>query len=305
MDQILAASPASDWRPLDPERTVQLELPAGRVVIELAPDFAPEHAANVRTLVRAGYFDGLAVVRVQDGFVAQWGDPLAGEPGARPLGSATPALAAGARPPRGRPRPSRRLPDGDVYAPEVGFVDGFAGGAGTPRPASPGWPTATARWAWGATTPPAPGAAPSSTRSSATRRASSTGTSRWSAGWSRASRSSRRCRAAPRPAASTTGPRRAPRSAPPGSPPTCPTAERARLEALRTDSATFAALVEARRNRRDAWYLRPAGKIDLCNVPLPVREAKGRRGGHAAVSRRPAAATVRPGRRLAGAGPRR
>ena len=31
------------------------------------------------------------------------------------------------------------------------------------------------------------------------------------------------------------------------------------------------ALVEARRNRRDEWYKRPAGHIDLCNVPIPVR----------------------------------
>jgi len=29
--------------------------------------------------------------------------------------------------------------------------------------------------------------------------------------------------------------------------------------------------VEARRNRRDDWYKVPAGFIDLCNVPLPVR----------------------------------
>jgi len=53
-----------------------------------------------------------------------------------------------------------------------------------------------------------------------------------------------------------------------------PEAERSRLEVLRTDTATFAALVEARRNRRDDWYKVPAGYIDLCNVPLPVRAMK-------------------------------
>ena len=47
--------------------------------------------------------------------------------------------------------------------------------------------------------------------------------------------------------------------------------ERAALEALRIDSASFNALVEARRNRKDEWYKRPAGYIDLCSVPLPVR----------------------------------
>jgi peptidylprolyl isomerase len=51
-----------------------------------------------------------------------------------------------------------------------------------------------------------------------------------------------------------------------------PESERTPLELLRTDSATFAAATEARRNRRDGWYVRPAGHIDLCNVPLPVRD---------------------------------
>jgi peptidylprolyl isomerase len=48
--------------------------------------------------------------------------------------------------------------------------------------------------------------------------------------------------------------------------------ERSDLEILRTDTPTFTALVESRRNRSDDWYLTPAGKIDLCNVPIPVRE---------------------------------
>ena len=50
-----------------------------------------------------------------------------------------------------------------------------------------------------------------------------------------------------------------------------PVGERTHLEALRTDSATFRDLVEARRFRRDDWYKVPAGHIDLCNAPLPVR----------------------------------
>ena len=53
-----------------------------------------------------------------------------------------------------------------------------------------------------------------------------------------------------------------------------PEAERTKLELLRTDSATFRTVVESRRNRRDEWYKRPAGHIDLCNVPLPVRTPK-------------------------------
>ena len=50
-----------------------------------------------------------------------------------------------------------------------------------------------------------------------------------------------------------------------------PVAERASLEVMRTDTERFRQLVEARRNRRDDWYLVPAGYIDLCNVPIVVR----------------------------------
>ena len=39
------------------------------------------------------------------------------------------------------------------------------------------------------------------------------------------------------------------------------------------DTPTFSDLIESRRNRRDDWYKVPAGKIDLCNVPIPVRAA--------------------------------
>jgi peptidylprolyl isomerase len=45
---------------------------------------------------------------------------------------------------------------------------------------------------------------------------------------------------------------------------------------LRTDTPTFAAYVEARRNRHDAWFKVPAGRVDVCNVPIPVRPAGGR-----------------------------
>ena len=52
-----------------------------------------------------------------------------------------------------------------------------------------------------------------------------------------------------------------------------PAALRPRLQILRTETATFDALVESRRNRRDAWYKVPAGHVDLCLVPIPVRPA--------------------------------
>ena len=53
-----------------------------------------------------------------------------------------------------------------------------------------------------------------------------------------------------------------------------PVAERTRLEVLRTDTKLFGELVESRRNRPEKWFKLQAGRIELCNVPLPVRELK-------------------------------
>ena len=59
----------------DPENTLYLDLPAGRVVIELRPDLAPNHVARIKELAREGFYDGLAFHRVIPGFMAQGGCP--------------------------------------------------------------------------------------------------------------------------------------------------------------------------------------------------------------------------------------
>ena len=46
-------------------------------------------------------------------------------------------------------------------------------------------------------------------------------------------------------------------------------------EYLSTESESFAAYADARANRHDAFYIRPAGGADVCNVPVPVRRVKG------------------------------
>ncbi|MGP8032840.1 MAG: peptidylprolyl isomerase, partial [Steroidobacteraceae bacterium] len=118
--EVLAASQPADWRTLDPQKTLYLELPAGRVIIELAPSFAPHHVENVVTLAREQYFDGLAIMRAQDNYVVQWGDA----DGKKPLKTAQRTLSAEfERPLRGLS--ITRLTDPDSYAPVVGFVDGF------------------------------------------------------------------------------------------------------------------------------------------------------------------------------------
>jgi peptidylprolyl isomerase len=52
-----------------------------------------------------------------------------------------------------------------------------------------------------------------------------------------------------------------------------PPPERTSLEVLRTDTPTFATLVDIRRTRREEWFQNPVGRIELCNVPIPVRPA--------------------------------
>jgi peptidylprolyl isomerase len=59
----------------DKEDTIYLDVPAGRVVIEMRPDLAPEHCAHIKGLVRRGFYDGIVFHRVIDGFMAQTGDP--------------------------------------------------------------------------------------------------------------------------------------------------------------------------------------------------------------------------------------
>ena len=59
----------------DLENTLYLDVPAGRVVIELRPDLAPNHVARIKELARQGFYDGIAFHRVIDGFMAQTGDP--------------------------------------------------------------------------------------------------------------------------------------------------------------------------------------------------------------------------------------
>ncbi|MGA2710245.1 MAG: peptidylprolyl isomerase [Steroidobacteraceae bacterium] len=62
----MARDPATHWRRPDPDNTLYLQLSSGRVIIELAPRVAPHHVANIKALVRAHYFDGLGILRVQD-----------------------------------------------------------------------------------------------------------------------------------------------------------------------------------------------------------------------------------------------
>ena len=60
---------------MDKENTLYIQLKDGRVVIEMRPDLAPKHVAQIKKLAREGKYDGLVFHRVIEGFMAQTGDP--------------------------------------------------------------------------------------------------------------------------------------------------------------------------------------------------------------------------------------
>jgi peptidylprolyl isomerase len=270
MADVLAATKASDWRELDPQRTLYMELASGRVVIELAPQFAPAHVANVVALAREGYFDGLAVMRSQDNYVAQWGDA----DGKRQIRQAKRTLPAEFER-SAKDLPFTALPDPDTYATEVGFSQGFPA-ARDPR-LGRAWPI----HCYGMV---GAGRDVDVDSGGGTELYAVTGHSprhldRNVTLLGRVVKGIELLSALPRGTAELgfyekpvqRVPIRAVRVAA-----DVPEAELTPLEILRTDTQAFADLVEARRNRRDAWFKVPAGRIEVCNVPIPVRVPAGK-----------------------------
>ncbi len=72
---LVAASLAGTADAADLENTLYMDLKDGRVVIEMRPDLAPKHVAQIKRLTRKGFYDGLVFHRVIEGFMVQGGDP--------------------------------------------------------------------------------------------------------------------------------------------------------------------------------------------------------------------------------------
>lgn len=264
---VLEASSPGEWRSPDPANMLYLELASGRVVIELAPEFAPAHVANIRTLVRAGYFDGAVVVRAQDNYVVQW-SRTAEAPG--PTGEAKLSLPGEYSRATGEDMPFTPVPDADSYAPETGFSGGF--------PAARDTASGTA---WlvhcygmvGAGRGMAPDSGSGAELYAVTGHAprhldrNVTLVGRVISGIERLSILPRG--GGPLGFYERADERTAIISARMAA--DLPVAKRMAIELLRTDSASFAALIEARRSRREEWFIEPTGRIEVCNVPLPTR----------------------------------
>ena len=268
--QVLDASQPSDWRTPAPDNTLYMDLEGGRVVIELAPAFAPAHVANIRTLAAEGFWNGTSIYRSHDNFVVQFGDADADDPAkAKPLGSAKTALPAEfERAAAGLP--FHALPDPDGWAAQVGFADGFPAA----REGADGraW-MAHCYGAVGAGRNIAPDSSVGAELYVVTGQSprqldrNITVVGRVIRGMELLSAIAR----GPAPMGVYGDPAQRTPILAVTLASELPEAQRERIEVLRTDTATFDALVESRRNRSDDFYHRPAGHIDLCNIAVPVR----------------------------------
>lgn len=263
--EIVTAAPRTDWREIAAEDLVVFDLAGDRrVVMQLAPAFAPVHVANIRALARAGWWDGAKIYRVQDNYVVQWGNnetekPLPAGVVAKPPAEYTRRLSGLAITPLGSP---------DAYAPSAGFVAGWPvafdrkGGTanlahcyatvGVGRDLSPDTGTGGELYAVIGHSP-----------RHLDRNIAVVG--RIVSGFEAMSSLPRGTEALGfyKERSSDVPIVRARLAA------DIPEAERPRLEYMTGPS--FAAYLHARKNRRDDFFIRPAGGADLCNVNPPVR----------------------------------
>ncbi len=267
-NDIVAAAPAGAWKEISADDLVVMDLAnGGRVVIQLAPDFAPVHVANIKALARDNYWQGSTVYRVQDNYVAQWGHNESGKPW--PTGVTV-------KPPAEYTRPLAGLaitPIGsaDAYAPGTGFSDGWPiaysekggwadlahcyGAVGVGRDLSPDTGTGGELYA-------VIGNAPRQLDrniavvgrvidgidklSSLPRGTEALGFYKDKAQYVPIARIQLASQ--------------------------MPAGERPSYEYLDTGSPSFAQYLHVRANRHDDFYIQPAGGVDLCNVQVPVRK---------------------------------
>ena len=264
---IVNGAPAGAWRTIPADDLLVMELKSGgRVVLQLAPQFAPVHVANIRALARGNYWDGATIYRVQDAYVVQWGQNESDR--GFPAGVTAKPPAEYTRPLKGLA--VRPLGYADPYAPGAGFVSGWPvaynargnwanlahcyGSVGVGRDLSPD--TGTGGELYAAIAP----------LRHLDRNIAVVG--RVIYGMANLSALPRgtealgfyKDKAQYVPIASV-------RLAS-----DMPAAERPAFEYLDTSSASFARYLRIRANRHDDFYIRPAGGVDLCNVTVPVRK---------------------------------
>ena len=267
-NDIVAAAPATSWRTIPADQLMVIDLQnGGRVVVQLAPPFAPVHVANIQALARSGYWSGATVYRVQDNYVAQWGNNDSDKPWpkgvvAKPPAEYTRALTGLKIKPLGY---------ADPYAPAAGFVDGWPmtyspkggwanlahcyGSVGVGRGMSPDTGTGGELYA-------VIGQAPRQL-------------DRVIAVVGRVVDGIDRLSSLPRGTEALGFYKDKSMFVPIASvrlASEMPAGQRPSYEYMDTNSPTFAEYLKVRANRHDDFYIRPAGGVDLCNVQVPVRK---------------------------------
>jgi peptidylprolyl isomerase len=246
-----------------------------RVVIQLLPPpFSQGWIGNMRQLAAAHWWDGTSVNRVQDNYVTQWGDasekkPLPGGLITVPQSDYVATLPASAKLSPVRP--------GDAYAPRNGFFMGWPVGADTGAGGvTQAWPVhCYGMVGVGRDLPPntGTGAELYTVIGHAPRHLD-----RNIALVGRVIEGMQYLSSLPRGTGALgfyeTAAERVPivsvRLAS-----ELPPADQPHFQYLSTESDSFMRYVDARANRRDGFFIQPAGGADLCNLPVPVRVASG------------------------------
>jgi len=267
---IIAESKPAEWNAIAADDLMVIDLKDGkRIVVQLAPLFAPVHVANIRALAKSGYWQGAAIYRVQDNYVAQWGNNDSEKP--LPPGVVKKPPAEYHRSLRGL----KIVPLGspDSYAPMVGYTAGWPV-AYDPKAGTANLPHCYASVGVGRDLSPdtgiggelyaAIGHAPRSLDRVIAVVGRVVGGIEHMASLPRGTEALGfyKERTSDVPIANV-------RLASMLS-----ETERPRFEYLKETSASFARWLRVKKNRRDDFYIRPAGGVDLCNAAVPVRPSK-------------------------------
>ncbi len=272
--EIAAAAPASDWIAIAPSDLLVMDLAPDakghprRVVIQLMPPpFSQGWIGNIRKLAAAHWWDGTAVTRVQDNYVAQWGDPTEKKP--LPEGLATvPESEYVQRVPAAEEEQLGRLELVDSYAEAADIRNGWPlaqsgdywwpvhcyGAVGVGRNMSPDTGSGAELYA-------VIGHAPRHL-------------DRNIAVVGRVISGIEHLSSLPRGTGDLGVYERAEEQVPILAirlATDLPAAEQPKFEYLSTDSASFARYADARKNRRDPFFITPAGGADICNIAVPIR----------------------------------
>ena len=265
---IVAAAPASAWRTIAPDNLMVMDLAnGGRIVVQLAPEFAPVHVDNIKALARGNYWDGATIYRLQDNYVAQWGLNESDKPW--PAGVTPKPPAEYTRTLKGLKIKPLGYPDD--YAPAAGFWNGW------PVAYSPtaGWATLTHCYGSvgvGRDLAPDTGtggelyAIIGQSPRQLDRNIALVG--RVIEGIDRLSSLAR----GPAPMGFYADKAQYVPIAKIRLASDMSAAERPSYEYLDTDSPSFARYLQVKANRHDDFYQVPAGGVDLCNVNVPVRK---------------------------------